>query len=104
MSNTLAFCFSVLINVRFHRCDPISHMKKPFILVSMYRASNQKKTKIQPIKSQLDNYEKIIIMSPVWSALPVPAINSAIDYLPAGKNVELIMVSGGGGKKRIKKK
>ena len=72
----------------------------PFMIIGIHRASKRKKTEIQPIKAQLNSYDKIIIMSPVWSARPVPSINSVIECLPMGKNVELIMVSGGGGTKK----
>jgi len=83
-------------------CDveEITEVKKSNLIVAMYRGSKRKKTEIQPIHLKLDDYEKIIIMSPVWAAHPVSAVNSVIDYLPAGKKVELIMVSGGGGTKR----
>ena len=83
-------------------CDveEITEVKKPNILVAMYRGAKRKKTEIKPIKAKLDDYEKIIIMSCVWAALPVAPVNSAIDSLPAGKKVEVIMVSGGGGTKK----
>jgi len=80
--------------------EEITEVKKPFVLVGIYRAWKRKKTAIQPIKSQLGNYDKIVIMSPVWGSYPVSAINSAIDKLPVGKKVELVMVSAGGGTKK----
>ena len=80
--------------------EEIIEVKKPNMLVGLYRASRRKKTAIQPIKATLDDYDKIIMMSPIWAAHPVSAFNSAIDCLPAGKKVELIMVSGGGGSKK----
>ena len=79
--------------------EEIAEVKKPFILVGIYRAWKRKRTAIQPIKSQLDSYDKIIIMSPVWGSYPVSAINSVIEQLPTGKKIELIMVSAGGGTK-----
>ena len=83
-----------------HDIEEITEIKKPLMLVTLFRGMNRKKTEIRPIKSNLSEYEKIIIMSPVWAAHPVSAINSVIDCLPAGKKVELIMVSGGGGTKK----
>jgi flavodoxin len=65
-----------------------------------YRAMKRKKTEIQPIKSQLNNYEKIIIMSPVWAGNPAPVFNSIIENLPSGKKIELVMVSAGSGTKK----
>jgi len=61
------------------------------------RAMRRKKTEIQPIKSQLNNYEKIIIMAPVWASVPAPAFNNIIEQLPAGKKIELVMVSAASG-------
>jgi len=77
--------------------EEITETKKPFIVVGLYRAATRKKTAIQPIKARLDSFDKIIIMSPVWKAHPVSAINSAIECLPKGKKVEFITVSAGGG-------
>ena len=80
--------------------EEIIEAKKPFMLVGIYRAAQRKKTEIRPIKAHLCSYDKIIIMSPVWSAHPVSAFNSVVEGLPAGKNVEIVMVSGGGGTKK----
>ena len=55
---------------------------------------------IQPIQLQPDDYDKIIIMSPVWAGHPVSAIYTVIDLLPTGKQVELIMTSRGGSTQR----
>ena len=83
-------------------CDieQITEVKKVNLIAALYRAIKRKKTEIKPLESKLGEYEKIIIMSPVWASLPVSAVNSAIDCLPAGKQVELVMVSGGGGTKK----
>jgi len=83
--------------------EEIIETKKMFVLkayiLGAYRAMKRKKTDIQPIKSQLNDYEKIIIMVPVWASNPAPAFNSIIEQLPSGKKVELIMVSAGSGTK-----
>jgi NAD(P)H-dependent FMN reductase len=64
--------------------------------VGSLRAIRRKKTPIQPLKAQLDSYDKIILMSPVWGNRPTPAVNSAIECIPPGKKVEIIMVSASG--------
>jgi len=64
-----------------------------------FRAIKRRKTEIVPIKSELKNYDQIIIMAPVWASNPAPAFNSIIELIPPGKKVELVMVSGGGGTK-----
>ena len=69
-----------------------------------YMAIKGKKSEIIPLRSNLDDYEKIIIMSPIWAANPVPAVFNIFDLLPAGKKVELVMVSAGGGTKGSKER
>jgi len=64
------------------------------------KASKRQMIPIKPLRAKINDYEKIIIMSPVWSSKPVPVINSVFDLLPSGKKVEIIMVSGGGGTKK----
>jgi len=84
--------------------EEIIETKKMSVLkayvIGAYKAMKRKKTEIQPIKSQLNNYEKIIIMSPVWAATPAPAFNSIVEQLPPGKKIELVMVSAGSGTKK----
>jgi len=77
--------------------EEIIEVKKPFIPIGIHRGIKRIGTEIRPIMSQLEDYDKIIIMAPVWADHPVSAIYSLIDCLPEGKEVELIMVSGGGG-------
>jgi flavodoxin len=83
--------------------EEIIEIKKMFVLkaytVGAYRAMKRKKAEIQPIKSQFNSYEKIIIMAPVWAGNPAPAFNSIVEQLPSGKKVELVMVSAGSGTK-----
>ena len=67
--------------------------------IGAFNAIKRKKTEIEPIKSELASYDKIIIMAPVWGGKPAPAFNNIIDQIPSGKKIELIMVSGGGGTK-----
>jgi len=84
--------------------EEITETKKMSVLKAYisgaYKAMKRKKTEIQPIKSQLNNYEKIIIMSPVWAGNPAPAFNSIVEHLPSGKKIELVMISAGSGTKK----
>ena len=77
--------------------EEINEIKSPSMLVGIHRAVNRIRTEIHPIKAQLDDYDKIIIMSPVWADYPVSAIYSFIDLLPKNKQIEFMLVSGGGG-------
>jgi flavodoxin len=80
--------------------EEIIEVKKPFMLTGILRAMKRKKTEIKPVNAQPGNYDKIIIMAPIWAGYPVSAINSVIEILPKDKEVEVIMVSGGGGSKK----
>ena len=51
------------------------------------------KSKINPVNVDFSQYDKIIIAFPVWASHQPPAINSAVDLLPEGKDIELIFVS-----------
>lgn len=65
-------------------------------VVGCFQAMKQKKAIIEPIDTDLNAYEKIIILMPIWAGHPAPAFNNIIEILPAGRQVELIMTSGSG--------
>jgi len=67
-------------------------------------AIKRKTVKIKPITANLNNYEQIIIMAPVWASHPAPAFNNIVENLPSGKKIEIIMVSAGGGTKKTAEK
>ena len=60
-----------------------------------FQAMKRKKTKILPLEVDLSAFERIYIGGPVWAASPAPAVNAIIDLLPAGKEVEVFLCSGG---------
>ena len=51
---------------------------------------------IQPIDKNLSEYERIIILAPVWAGFPPPYINSVIEKLPSEKTVAIKMISASG--------
>ena len=59
-------------------------------------AHKGKSWEIQPLALDLREYEHITIMAPVWAHKPAPQINSLLELLPAGKSVEVILVSASG--------
>lgn len=68
-------------------------------------AMRGKAWEIDPIKSDLSIYDRIIIFSPVWAGNPAPATYAILEALPSDKDVEIRMVSGSGGsncKERMK--
>ena len=60
------------------------------------RAMMRRAARIQPVTQSLKDYDMITLMAPVWASYPAPAFNAAVKLLPAGKNVQVILVSGGG--------
>lgn len=78
----------------------IQEIKKRSILnaytVGCFQAMSKKKVKIAPLGVDLNTYNKIIILMPIWAGVPAPAFNSVAEILPKGKAVELIMTSGSG--------
>lgn len=58
-----------------------------------FSALRMKGWPIRPPEINLDEYDKIIVMSPVWAGHPAPAVNSLLRMLPRGKSVEMVMVS-----------
>jgi len=88
--------------------EEISEEKKMSFLGSFLigapKALKRKTVKIKPISADLKNYEKIIIMAPVWANHPAPAFNNIAECIPSGKKIEIIMVSGGGGTKKTSQK
>lgn len=60
-----------------------------------FQAMKRKKTKILPLEVDLNAFDRILIGCPVWAACPAPAFNSIVDLLPAGKEVEVFLCSGG---------
>ena len=61
-----------------------------------FAAMRMKRTPTLPLTAPLAEYDRIIIMAPVWAGHPAPAINTVFDALPAGKEVFVCMVSASG--------
>ena len=51
---------------------------------------------IRPLTSALTDYERLILLSPVWASNPPPAFNALLEQLPDGKSISVKMVSGSG--------
>ena len=78
----------------------IKDVRKPSTLAAYtkgaLRAMRQKTLPTQPIAVNLDAYDKILIMAPIWAGFPAPSINSVFDILPIGKEVSFFAVSASG--------
>ena len=56
-------------------------------------AMRMKKPEIEALNVNFDDYGTIIIFMPLWGGSPAPAMNSVIDLIPKGKEVELYITS-----------
>ena len=61
-----------------------------------FLSMHRKPVSIQPLDIDLNDYDRIIIGCPVWAGYPAPVFNAIVERLPAGKEVELFLCSGGG--------
>lgn len=59
----------------------------------LIEALRGKKSEIEPLDIDFNDYKTIIIFMPLWGGNPAPAMNSVIDLIPEGKEVELYMTS-----------
>ena len=77
----------------------VKTLKKAGLVKSFFqvpKALRQKEAKIQPLAINLSNYDKIIVMTPVWASALAPAANNVFNALPSGKSVEVWAVSSSG--------
>ncbi|MCL1792538.1 MAG: hypothetical protein FWG34_01575 [Oscillospiraceae bacterium] len=56
-------------------------------------AMRMKKSEIEPLAVNFDDYGTIILIMPAWGGNPAPAMNSVIGLIPKDKEVEIYMVS-----------
>ena len=52
--------------------------------------------KIQPLGLNMADYDRLILLSPVWASNPTPAVNALLELLPAGKTISVKMISQSG--------
>jgi len=51
---------------------------------------------IQPLEANMADYDRLILLAPIWASNPPPAFNALLTLLPEGKSVAIKMVSGSG--------
>lgn len=74
------------------------HTVKPIGTFKAYtwgcmNAMRQKSVPIETLKVDLNDYNKIILMGPIWAGYPAPPINTVIEMLPRGKEIDARFVS-----------
>lgn len=60
------------------------------------QALKRKASAIYPISEDLNAYRRVALCAPVWAGFPAPAFNAMVSLLPPGKEVEILLCSGGG--------
>lgn len=65
-------------------------------------AMKQKEAILEPITCDLNDFDKIEIVMPLWAGYPAPAMNNIIELLPSGKDVGVTIVSGSGNSSKSK--
>lgn len=68
---------------------------KAFVL-GCVAAIGGKSWPIQPPEADFSQYDRFILMAPIWAGNPVPEFNAMLGLLPEGKTVSIKMVSSGG--------
>ena len=70
-------------------------------LLGAHQAKKRSFVATEPFAMQLDDYDRIVLMSPVWGGYPAPAFNAMVRELPAGREVEVILTSDSGTAKEL---
>lgn len=60
------------------------------------QARRRKYVVVEPIAVNMEDYDRIIIMCPIWGGYPAPAFNSIVRELPVGREVEIYLTSDSG--------
>lgn len=50
----------------------------------------------KPIAADFSAYDKFTLVGPIWASNPAPPLNTALDKIPAKKDVELFLLSSSG--------
>jgi len=51
---------------------------------------------IQPIDADFTEYDRLVILAPIWASNAPPAFNALLEQIPSGKTVDIKMVSASG--------
>ena len=76
--------------------EPKKRSKLGAFCPGVFQALGQKSSNILPLEKNLDEYDKIILVTPIWAGHQAPAMNSVAALIPKGKKVEIVTLSGAG--------
>ena len=92
-------------NAELLELEPVKkHGKLWAYTIGCLKAMKRKKDQLKSISADLNAFENIIILMPVWAGRPAPAFNNIINMLPSEKKITLIFNSAGSGTKKSKSK
>lgn len=78
----------------------IKDLKRPPALLAFTKGAflsrRHKASKIDILGVDFSYYDKFVLFCPIWAGNPAPPMNAVFPQIPAGKEVELNFVSGGG--------
>ena len=78
----------------------VTESRRSSLLGAFFRGApasmRRRATPIDPLSVSLADFDKIILMAPVWANHPAPAFNSMVALLPAGREVEVHLISSSG--------
>lgn len=60
------------------------------------QARQRKASEIHPVEYDFYEFDRVVIVMPVWAGYPAPAFNTLMKLIPAGREVELYFCSGAG--------
>ena len=61
-----------------------------------FAAMRGKAWPIEPVDTDLSEYDRLILLAPIWAGNPPPAFNAMLEQLSNGKTVAVKMISGSG--------
>ena len=71
-------------------------------LIGCPNAVKGRPAKLNSFPYAWEEYDELVFAMPIWASYPAPAFNNCIAVLPKGKQVTLLMVSGGGNSEKSK--
>ena len=71
-------------------------------VLGSFSAMRQKSVIIKPIQTDLSQYDRFVLIAPIWAGNPALAFNSMIDNLSSKKSVELYLISSSGNSNKDK--
>ena len=60
------------------------------------QARKHKTVGVEPIAVRPGDYDRVIIMCPVWGGAPAPAFNTILSEIEAGQHVEILLTASSG--------